>query len=143
MLRYPFTSAYVGVKGLLVNMFDPGTPILANRLKLRKKGSNLIYKFNDMGILSFSRYLVENEKYIVLFTSIGIIWILIFWFFVFRGILIMPLGIIEFILLIIIIYFLCLASGPGSLARYRAPVTPFMAIFAAYGMISLHKFSSD
>lgn len=140
VLRYPFTSAYIGIKGFLVNMFDPGTSILANRLKLRKRGSNLIYKFNDMDIFSFARYLIKHEKYIVIFTAIGILWVFLFWFFVFRGILVKHLGIIEIILLVIIVYFLCLASGPGSLARYRVPVIPFMAIFAGYGMMNLAKY---
>lgn len=139
ILSHPFVSARIGLKALLVNMFEPGTGMLANGLKLRKAGSNINYRFNDMKIIDFVMYLLKHETYLILFIALGEIWLLIFWFMFYRGIRsrAFRLDARTAILLGALVYFLVVPTltGPGAIFRYRVPAVPLMAIVAAAGLV--------
>jgi len=136
VFKHPLWSAYIGFKGLLVNMFDPGTAILANKFGLRKSESGLIYKFHDMGLGDFIRYLWESERYFLFFTAIGGVWIVSAWVFLVLGVMHgKRMDLYHWLLLTTIAYYIILAAGPGAHAKYRVPSIPAINVFVASGIV--------
>ena len=139
ILSHPLISARIGLKALLVNMFEPGTGMLANNLGLRKAQSNIIYRFHDMKTVDFLLYILTNETYLILFIVLGEIWLLLFWFMFYRGIKSKSFhpDACTAILLGALLYSLVVPTltGPGVIFRFRVPTVPLMAIFAAVGIV--------
>jgi len=136
ILSYPIETAYVILKGIFVNMFDPGTGNFINLLELREKKSGIIYKFFDMPLNKFIIYLVTKEHYLFIAIIVGLFWMIFFWGCFFRGIITnyRNFTIIHVILLSIIMYFLVLSAGPYAVSRLRIPIIPLLSIFVALGL---------
>lgn len=135
VLSHPVAAAEVGIKGLLTNLFDPGTGGWANILGLRRAHSGVMYKYVSMRPWTFVAYLWSQERALMLFVMAGFVWIGFFWAFVMIGVLSMrsrwtiPMA----LLVITAAYLLVMAAGPQSEARFRAPAIPFLAVFAGLG----------
>lgn len=138
LLSHPLITTSVVVKGAIANMFEPGAWGFVNMLKLRERGG-LVQKFLNMPYAEFARHIWENEIHLIIFTIIGGAWVLILWMTFAVGVAarFKTAGVCDVIFVITIAYFIIIATGPHSLARYRVPAVPFIAAYSAVGMIKL------
>jgi hypothetical protein len=49
------------------------------------------------------------------------------------------LGVDALVPLLLVVYFVCLASGPESNSRFRVPITPLLAVLATAGVCGMEK----
>lgn len=136
VLDHPVEAAAIGARGLAVTLLDPGTGQLANTLELREEGSGLIYKFNNLSPPRFAVYLVKEEKALLAFLGGGLVWIVLLWGGAGWGLWLhrRSAGVVTVLLLGTAAYLLVLSAGSQSMARFRAPATPFILVFTAAGL---------
>jgi hypothetical protein len=138
LLSHPLITTSVVVKGAVANMFEPGTWAFANMLKLRQRGG-LVQKFLNTPPAEFAVYVLKNEVPLIILMVIGGAWVLILWMTFAVGIAtrFKSAGVGDAIFMVTIAYFIIIAAGPHSLARYRVPAVPFIAVYSALGMAEL------
>ena len=139
LARYPGATVAVTLKGLVVNLFDPGTGAVLNLLGIRKSGSGIIYRFQNMSPIEFLGYLWHNEMPLLVLTALGGVWIVAFWILALLGLLRtrrawQP---VVTLMVLVIAYHLVVSAGPASTFRFRTPVVPVVAMLIGPGFYSL------
>ncbi len=125
----------IWTKGMLTNMFEPGTQRWLYMLKVREPTGGVVFrKYQDMGFGDFVLYLIDHEKRLMTVIGIGVVWTLVLWVTMLIGVRYNYGQITTIMILMTIAYFLVVSSGPGTLARFRVPITPLIAVYSAYGM---------
>ncbi len=142
--RYPVATAWVALKGVAVAAVDPGTYAVANMAGLRNQNSGILYRFHELGPVEFGRHLVQNERPFLLLTLGGVVWMAMFWVACARGFWVrfQQRRRVDLLLVLAVAYFLT-PSGPAAHSRFRVPVVPLLATFAATGIASLQGRSID
>ncbi len=135
LAAHPVATLAVTLKGLAVNLFEPGTGFFLNLLGLRQSGSGIIYKFQSMPFVSFLRYLVQHELPLLVATVVGMGYLLVFWSLVFLGSasVFRTSSLVFWMVVGTVAYHLVLSAGPASTFRFRTPVVPLLALLAAFG----------
>lgn len=135
LLAHPLATAGLIIKGALANAVEPGTSGFVNMFMIRERGG-MVQKFLNMPLAEFLAYTIKNEAPLIIALALGGIWIATLWFCFGWGVKTVGVshGIAGALLLGVIAYYLIIAAGPHSLARYRAPAVPFIAVYAGVGI---------
>ena len=144
IFNHPFTYANIHLIGSASFFFDAGWRNVADVFRLnigQPKNLSLLlsqYKYK----LIFSN-ITQNSIYFILFSIEKIYYFIIF--------ILAILGIIKspkdkriyFLLLIGLILYFSLTSGPVASARYRYPIEPFILILSVWGLSGLEVFNKN
>ena len=117
-LKYPVETIRVGLEGAFMTFFTPGTGQFARMLKVNEKN-------------------FQQTKYT--FIILGMIWIMFIWSLSVYGFIKIQKNDFFLFLLIVLIYFVLVSSGPHSYSRYRIQFFPILVIFASVGLEKLIK----
>lgn len=128
-------------QGMLATLFDPGRINLARVLYGEQSGSGLLEAFSTKGITGGLAFLFRQQPALILLFGIALIWQVLL-------VVVSILGCIFtykqfdrlcfWLLLALVIYFVFI-TGPVGAARFRAPIMPFLAILAGFGIERLRN----
>jgi hypothetical protein len=139
ILAYPIAATKVWIKGAAMLLFSPSTGHLPELFGMRATNSGILSKFHSLSTIEFIRYLISNELALLLFISLELLWLLIFWIFTVKGIFntarypYFP----HLVVLSILSHFLIISSGPQTLDRFRLPMLPFLSVCTGVGAATL------
>ena len=131
--RYPLAAALVHLRGLFVQLFDPGAFELARMAGAEDQESGeRLHAVLQVAPLALLRYLWHGHRLLLVFSVVGVLWLA----FVYTGAigtLVRRPGFATALLVLVSGYCLVVAAGCEAAARFRVPVMPFVAVLAAQG----------
>jgi hypothetical protein len=118
IIKYPIKTIQVGLEGMFMTFFTPGTGQYAKMLNVSKKN----YKN------------INN-----LFIFYGLLWITLVWLLFFYGVFKIEKNIYFFFLFLVLNYLILTSSGPQSYSRFRIPFNPIIIIFISVAVENFLK----
>ncbi|MBS1811530.1 MAG: glycosyltransferase family 39 protein [Acidobacteria bacterium] len=139
LMQTPALYAQIYVRGLFVMLFDPGVIEYFRLFKLYQKSSRLLNVMAKQGLMgAATRAITENPSLVFWGGGLGVL-LLSFYFLSIVGLNTtsvrnnLPLS----LLLGTCFYFIATSGGIVAVSRFRAPVMPFIAVFAGHGLMVL------
>jgi len=140
ILEHPFVFLSIQLRGLFTIIIDTGTANYAVLYRAHKEGSGILADMNTMNFYDFIIKLISNHTVLILFSLVGVIYILPLYIFAIYGTYKIILSkeiynkyIVVFLFLFIgyMVYF---STGVESFSRFRIPLMPLLYILSAYGL---------
>ncbi|PLX17576.1 MAG: hypothetical protein C0601_07410 [Candidatus Muiribacterium halophilum] len=132
LISNPGSTLFVLGKGLMVNIFSPGSELFPQLLGMRKGGSGLVYKFNNLSLLQFFKYLLKEERVLLIAVLPGFLWNIVLLMFFIKNIIKYRKDSIIILGTVFYLYHIVLTAGPAATSRFTAPVVPVMLVIAFY-----------
>jgi len=133
-LKYPGQLALVHLRGLFVQLFDPGSFALAQMAGAEDSESgHAIHAVLQRSPFSLLRFLWREHRLLLVFSVAGVLWLALVYAGTIAAFVGRRPGFAALPLLVVVAYCLLVASGCEASARFRVPVFPFVAVLAAQG----------
>lgn len=134
MLRHPVSALLVHLRGLFVQLFDPGSFLLAQMAGAENSESGYrVHAVLQCAPLSLVGYLWREHRLLLVLSVAGVLWLASVYAGVAAAFVRQRPGFEVVLLVVVAAYCLIAGSGCEAAARFRAPVFPLVGVLAAQG----------
>lgn len=129
LLRHPWASLLIHLKGCGVVLFDPGI-MEVKVLRLLPERTGLVAQTQDRGPIVAMLMVVRAYPAAALVLALLEAWLLLYYFLAVRGAHDLPSEAL-FLLSSLVLYFVAVSGGPIAIARYRTPIMTLVCLPAS------------
>ena len=139
LLQTPGLYAQIYGRGILVMLLDPGVVEYLKLFQQYRKSDRVLNVMAQQGMMGAAQRVVSENPSLIFWGGLLGLLLLSFYLFSFIGLSSttlrtnLPLG----LLLSTCFYFILVSGGIVAVSRFRAPLMPFMSVFAGQGLIVL------
>ncbi len=143
ILSHPLSAIRAGFSGMIGTLAGPGGAYYLKAFGLAKRGSGLLNKLHELGLMDFIKLLFKRRRVVFLINLAFGFYFLFVYIFSFLGFWKRKRDPRTWLLAIFILYFLIMSAGPESYSRFRVPFEIILLVLCGMGFERSEKKSRN